>query len=133
MDALHGEAGLSPEAAVSAPPSKTALPSARAAPRCPECLSSFVRKQPAQLFCKVEHKRAYNNRWLKRGAVLAPLYLAARLTRGGSRGDKLTGARARRDAEHAGQRWIEEDRAAGRMPAVEYIAERYRLGLVDVA
>jgi hypothetical protein len=34
------------------------------------------------------HKRAYNNRWLTRGAVLAPLAAAARITRGGSRGAK---------------------------------------------
>lgn len=107
--------------------------STAASARCAECMSPFQRVQSAQLFCCREHKRAYNNRWLKRGAVIAPLYAAARMTRGGSRGDKITGARARGDAEHLVQRWNDEDRAAGRMAAVDYVAARYRFGLVEVA
>jgi hypothetical protein len=101
--------------------------------RCPECLAAFRRNQPHQLFCSPVHKRAWHNRWLTRGAVLAPLQAAARATRGGSRGDKATGARARGDGDHLLQRWKGEDSAAGRMPIVEYVAERYRLGLVEVA
>lgn len=99
---------------------------------CPECSTAFVAPQPGQLFCCLVHKRAYNNRWLKRGAVLAPLQAAARATRGGTRGDKATGARARCDADRLIQRWRDEDREAGRVPVVEYMATRYRLGLVEV-
>lgn len=112
----------------------TGAPTA-AAWSCPECMVPFPirRSQPRQLFCCREHKRAYNNRWLTRGAVLAPLYAAARATRGGTRGNAATGARARRDAEQLAQRWRDEDAAAGRMPVVDYLAERYRLGLVEVA
>lgn len=100
--------------------------------RCPECLTAFRPKQGGQLFCCRVHKRIYNNRWLARGAVLAPLYAAARTTRGGSRGDRETGAKARRDADQLVQKWKDEDAAEGRMPAVEYVAKRYRLGLVNV-
>jgi hypothetical protein len=70
---------------------------------------------------------------VKRGAVLAPLYAAARATRGGTRGDTATGQRARRDSDLLIQRWRDEDEAAGRMPAVDYVAARYRHGLVEVA
>lgn len=101
--------------------------------RCPECLGPVKRRQATQLFCSPEHKRAYANRWVARGSVIAPLYAAARATRGGSRGDKATGTRARADAEHLVQRWRDEDAAVGRMPVTAYVAERYRLGLVEVA
>jgi endogenous inhibitor of DNA gyrase (YacG/DUF329 family) len=105
----------------------------RFARRCPECGADFTGRQPAQLFCSVEHKRTYNNRWMKRGAVLAPLYAAARATRNGTRGDAATGKRASSDANHLIQRWKDEDAAQGRMSAVDYVAARYRLGLVEVA
>ena len=99
---------------------------------CAECGEGFVTKQPSQLFCSTAHKRTYNNRWLKRGAVLAPLHAAARMTRGGTRGDKETGRRARRDADHLLQKWKVEDEKANRMSAVDYVARRYRFGLVEV-
>lgn len=102
-------------------------------PRCPECGAAFVRTKPLQMFCSPEHRRVYARLWEYRGGVLAPLYATARATRGGSRGDKETGARARRDAEHLAQRWQDEDEAAGRMPVTAYVATRYRLGLVEVA
>lgn len=119
---------------------QTALPADREAVRssrplraCAECAGAYVPSQHGQLFCCHKCKRTYNNRWLKRGAVIAPLYVAARATRGGTRGDTVTGAKARRDAEHLAQRWKEEDAAAGRMSAIAYMAARYRLGLVEVA
>lgn len=108
-------------------------PRTGAAVRCPECGGAYLARQRNQLFCCNAHKRAYNNRWGKRGAVLAPLYAAARATRGGSRGDKITGAKARSAADHLVQRWKEEDQAAGRASAVEYVAARYRFGMVEVA
>lgn len=125
------------QAVLDAPPETAAAAEGPAqAPRaqwcCPECGHAFDRRQPGQLFCSKEHKRTYNNRWLKRGAVLAPLYAAARATRGGTRGDKATGAKARRDADFLVQRWREEDAAANRASAVDYVAARYRLGLVEV-
>jgi hypothetical protein len=103
---------------------------------CPECLAELQGARPRQIFCSTPHKRAYNNRWLTRGAVLAPLQAAARATRNGTRGQagaREAGRKASRDANHLLQRWLEEDRAAGRMPTVEYVALRYRHGLVDVA
>lgn len=131
-------AGGTTEAVLDVAPEKAA--SAIAAPagasasswRCPECLTAFRRSQATQLFCCREHKRTYNNRWLTRGAVLAPLYATARVTRFGTRGDEATGRRAGSDANYLIQRWREEDKAANRMPAEQYMAERYRLGLVDV-
>jgi endogenous inhibitor of DNA gyrase (YacG/DUF329 family) len=108
----------------------------KVAARCPECLAELRKVQPHQIFCSTTHKRAYNNRWLTRGAVLAPLQAAGRYTRYGSRGDQAareTGRKASRDANSLLQRWLEEDRAAGRMPTVDYVALRYRHGLVEIA
>ena len=47
-------------------------------------------------------------------------------------GDRSAGARARRDADMLVQKWKDEDAAAGRMTAADYVALRYRLGYVDV-
>jgi hypothetical protein len=95
-------------------------------------MAAFRPRQGHQLFCTPAHKRAYNKLWEKRGAVLAPLYAAARVTRYGTRGDRATGAKARRDSDLLVQMWIEEDAAAGRMPVTDYVAARYRAGLVEV-
>lgn len=100
---------------------------------CQECSTDFFAAKPNQLFCCREHKRAYNNRWMKRGAVLAPLAVAARYTRNGTRGDKATGSRANTDANRLMERWKQEDEAAGRIFTVDYVANRYRLGLVEFA
>lgn len=113
-------------------PAAADSPQPRRERRCPECNGALASVQPAQIFCSAAHKRAWNNRWYSRGGVLAPLAMAERITRGGSRGDKATGCRARRDAAQLLQRWKDEDAAAGRMSAVDYVALRYRLGLVDV-
>lgn len=96
---------------------------------CPECLAAVVSVQPNKLFCCTAHQKDYANRWIARGSVLAPLQAAARQTRGGSRGQKAVGARARREAEQLLQRWKEEDAAKKRMSAIDYVAIRYRLGL----
>lgn len=107
-------------------------PGSAKARACPECGERFLPVQWTQLFCGAAHKRAYNNRWAQRGAVLAPIYAAARVTRNGTRGDRDTGRKASADAHTLVQRWKDEDAAAGRMPAIHYVALRYRLGLVDV-
>lgn len=95
---------------------------------CPECLTAFDPRHPGQLFCAPAHRDAWNNRATVRGRVLTGLAIVVRVTRGGSRGDTATGQRARRDHDRLIQRWIEEDRAAGRMPWPTYMARRYALG-----
>lgn len=102
---------------------------------CPECLTPVHSRQPAKLFCSAPHKRTYANRWIARGAVLAPIAAAARATRDGTRGtadQRADGRQAARDARLLMQMWKEDDAAAGRLPAVDYMAFRYRHGLVEV-
>lgn len=95
---------------------------------CPECLQRFPRRHPGQLFCTTVHRDAWNNRATVRGRVLTPLAIVERVTRGGSRGDTHTGKRARQQKDALIQRWIEEDRAAGRMTWPDYMARRYAIG-----
>lgn len=99
---------------------------------CPECMQGFKARSWQQLFCCPAHKRTYNNRWLKRGAVLAPFAAAARATRDGTRGRKSVGRSASIDANRLLQRWADEDRAAGRMNVVDYMGLRYRYDLAEI-
>jgi hypothetical protein len=103
-------------------------PPPRATATCPECGAAFQRAQWRQLFCSPSHKADFHNRATARGRVLTPLVMAARQTRGGSRGDTETGRAARADADFLIQRWTVEDREAGRMSMVDYVALRRRLG-----
>ena len=80
------------------------------------------------MFCCSLHQQAFNDRQRVRGRQLAPLAMAERITRSGSCRDKQTGIRARRDSRRLMDKWVVEDRAAGRMPADEYIAQRLRMG-----
>mgnify|MGYP000884398210 CR=1 FL=1 len=98
---------------------------------CPECLVLFVPSQPRQLFCCDRHKKDFHYRASVRGRQLAPLVMAARMTRGGTCGDTATGKRARADAEQLIARFAAEDRAAGRMSAVDYLALRDRKGVMQ--
>ena len=59
---------------------------------------------------------------------LTPLSIADRITRGGSRGDKITGRAARGDAQKLMDRWAADDREAGRMSMTEYVRRRKALG-----
>lgn len=93
--------------------------------RCPECLTET--KAP-KTFCSPEHKAAYHNRQTVRGRVLTPLRMASRITRGGTRRDIEIGKQARAQDERLVQRWIEEDRAAGRMAADDYLRQSIALG-----
>lgn len=60
--------------------------------------------------------------------MLAPVAVAARITRDGSTGDKEIGKKARRESRHLMDKWAREDREAGRMSQVDYMRERWRIG-----
>ena len=96
--------------------------------RCPECAQPFKPVHPRQLFCSAAHKTAFHNRWTVRGRALAPVAVAARVTRDGSRGDTGIGKQARRESHHLMDRFAREDREAGRMTMVGYMRERWRIG-----
>lgn len=95
---------------------------------CPECLTAYRPKVQRQMFCCADHKRAWHNRAVKRGAALFSLAMAARSTRDGTRGDKDTGKRASWQSNTLMQRWRDEDSAAGRMDQVGYLRRRFALG-----
>jgi hypothetical protein len=100
------------------------------APRatCPECGLPFTLTASRQMFCSPAHKATFHNRQTVRGRVLTPLSIADRITRGGSRGDKVTGRAARGDAQKLMDRWAADDREAGRMSMTEYVRRRKALG-----
>jgi hypothetical protein len=93
---------------------------------CAECLAPLTGVQPGQLFCCPAHRLTFQDRLRIRGRQLAPLEMAARATRGGSRGDKDTGIAARQAAERLKDKWNAEDKAAGRMPMVDYVRRMSR-------
>lgn len=96
--------------------------------KCPECGKPFAPTHPNQMFCTTPHRKDFLNRQTVRGAKLTPLVMASRITRGGSRGDTLTGKRARQDAEYLINKWVDDDRRAGRMSMVDYVALCFRKG-----
>ncbi len=103
-------------------------PQAPSRHRCPECSEVIQPVHPRQLFCSTAHKTAFHNRWTVRGRALAPVAVAARITRDGSTGDTDIGKKARRESRHLMDRWAREDREAGRMTMVDYMRERWRIG-----
>lgn len=111
------------------------LPSAAVSPAqpgrvCPECLgpvSPSARR--GTLYCCAEHRDAFRNRWTVRGRVYAVMAAAARQTRDGTRGDTETGRWAASEANRLVTDFTDEDRAAGRMTAVEYMARARRAGV----
>lgn len=74
------------------------------------------------------HRDTWGNRATVRGRVLTPLTIVVRATREGTRGDCDTGSRAAHHQRALIQRWIEEDRAAGRMDWPTYLRLRYSVG-----
>lgn len=100
--------------------------------RCPECLVA-VEPNPAagnrNIFCCKEHSQTHRQRQLVRGRRLSALAMAARITRNGTRRNKGAGKSARRDHEKLIDKFIVEDRKAGRMPADEYFSLRWKLNL----
>jgi hypothetical protein len=91
-------------------------------------MGEFILRHPRQMFCCEKHKRAWHNRAVVRGARLAPLVMAMRITRGGSRGNAQAGKDARRAMEKLVGEFDREDRGAKRMRAPDYVALRNRLG-----
>jgi hypothetical protein len=96
----------------------------------------FEPKVRNQLFCEPDHNTAWNNRATKRGRVLTPLSIVARVTRNGTRGTpeaRDAGRRASNRHNQLIQQYRDEDRAAndgaGRMEWPEYMIWRIKLGL----
>lgn len=98
---------------------------------CPECMQPFEAKVVNQLFCKPEHNAAWNNRATKRGRVLTPLSIVARVTRNGTRGTpeaREAGRRASSQHNALIQRYRNEDREAGRMEWPAFMILRFNQG-----
>jgi hypothetical protein len=104
------------------------------APRtCPECPGGklFEPKVVNQLFCCPAHNAAWNNRATKRGRVLTPYSMVARITRDGSRGtpeQRAVGKEAASSHRRLIQRYRDEDRTAGRMEWADFMILRIALG-----
>ncbi len=116
------------------PPSPHRNPQLAGAVRpCPECGASFdvPESNPRKMFCTDPHRVAWNNRMTVRGRVLTPLVMAERITRSGYERDKSAGILARQQSRRLMDKWVKEDRAAGRMAADTYFAIRQRLGFHD--
>jgi hypothetical protein len=80
-------------------------------------------------------RRNWENRATVRGKVLTPLAAVARMTRNGTRGaDDLRdiGRRASNRQNQLIREWRDEDRAAGRMDAGEFLRVRLKFGLFDL-
>lgn len=105
------------------------MPATSRCPECPKSAAEFVPVAYNQLFCSKAHRIAFHNRNVTRGQALTPLAMAARLTRDGSAGDKATGVYARQESRRLIALYAAEDKKAGRMTMVEYIALRRSLGI----
>ena len=88
---------------------------------CPECGASFAPRNGRQRFCCEAHKRAFHKLMAHRGQVLLPLGLAGQA---GSRKGDPQSAWARGQHDALLRRWVREDRAAGRAPAL-VVAEKH--------
>lgn len=93
---------------------------------CPECGVAFLGGPDAR-FCTTTHKDAWHNRAGKRGKVAMPLVQAWAQARG-RRGDKELRAWAFRELEKLADYYNAQDRAAGRMSAVDYLRPKMRAG-----
>jgi hypothetical protein len=91
---------------------------------CPECGVAHKPAHPLAVFCSAEHKRAWNNRMLKRGAPLMLELLAWRKSRH-LKGDPI-GRIAFTDLCLALDKMIAEDKAAGRPEPTDLLKRRMR-------
>ncbi|NYT43140.1 hypothetical protein HZY97_20360 [Sphingomonas sp. R-74633] len=96
----------------------------------------FEPKVANQLFCCPKHNSAWHDRSKKRGVVLIPLVITARVTRNGTQGKpeaREAGRRASNRANQLMREYRDDDRAAnegrGRMEWTEYTLWRIKLGL----
>lgn len=103
--------------------------------QCPECMRLFEPKVSNQLFCTPAHTAEWNNRATKRGRVLTPLSMVARITRNGTRGTPEARDAGKQASSHYNrlvQRYRDEDRAAnegeGRMEWPAFHSLRIRHG-----
>ena len=92
--------------------------------KCAECGIEFEANRAWQSFCCSAHRKAHHNRWMIRGETLGPLMYAARLGGRYAGASKVTAHYAHKEACALVDRWIVEDRAAGRSPEVTVEARR---------
>lgn len=108
-------------------PARTAAGTQHPAPesvRCVECPAPLTGSQPGQLFCCDTHRAAFQQRQRIRGRQLLIYAMADRQTRSGTAGTperRETGKTARAVTQRLIAKWTEEDKAAGRMPAIDYL------------
>lgn len=99
---------------------------------CGECGNPLVRAiGKRNIFCSAPCRVAYSNRMTVRGRVLTAAAMAERMTRQGSRGtprQRGAGKDAARIYRQLIDQFAAEDRAAGRISAVDYWAARLTLG-----
>ena len=82
--------------------------------KCPEC-GALVTPRGRQVFCTVEHKRAFHRLMANRGQLLLPLALA---WQAGNRKGEAHAAWARNQKDGLLRRWVQDDKAAGRDPSL---------------
>lgn len=82
---------------------------------CPECGVTFIPGSGRQVFCTVDHKRAFHRLMAGRGQIMLPLSLA---WQAGNRRGEDHAAWARSQQDGLLRRWVREDRAAGRDPSI---------------
>ena len=92
--------------------------------KCAECSTKFKPVQLKQCFCSNACRLAFHNRSAKRGKTLVPLLMAARQDRSGKLGKYAQGEWAR-----LASRFTAEDKAAGRMPMVNFLRRQQALFL----
>ncbi|WP_342248643.1 hypothetical protein [Sphingomonas sp. OTU376] len=96
----------------------------------------FEPKVANQLFCCPQHNNDFTNRGTKRGRVLTPLAIVARVTRNGTQGNqeaREAGRKASNAHNALVKRYRDEDRAAGRMEWTEFHIRRLALGFDPLA
>jgi len=81
---------------------------------CPECGVTFDKVEKRQVFCSKAHGKRFYNLQTKRGTVIGPLLVTARMGGRYAGVDKELAAWARKQHDQLISQWIKEDRAAGR-------------------
>jgi hypothetical protein len=98
---------------------------------CPECGEKFAAGRIDRLFCSDEHKASFHNRSSKIGRSLTPLAMAWRAGRNAkgqtplARALRASAARAFSDMCRVLDVAVTEDRAAGRIPKLDYLRARW--------